>query len=29
MRTVITAALCASILAGCASSPDKISASYV
>lgn len=29
MRTIVTAALCASILAGCASSPDKISAAYV
>jgi hypothetical protein len=29
MRTIVTAALCASILAGCASSPDEISAAYV
>lgn len=29
MRPIITAALCASLLAACASSPDKISAAYV
>ena len=29
MRTIVTAALCASLLVGCASSPDKISAAYV
>ena len=29
MRTIVTAALCASILAGCASSPNEISAAYV
>lgn len=29
MRTIVTAALCASILAGCASSPSEISAAYV
>ena len=29
MRTVITAALCASIVAGCASAPVNISAAYV
>lgn len=29
MKPILTAALCASILAGCASSPDRISAAYV
>jgi hypothetical protein len=29
MKPIVTAALCASILAGCASSPDRISAAYV
>ena len=29
MRPIITAALCASLLAACASSPEKISAAYV
>lgn len=29
MKPIVTAALCASILVGCASSPDRISAAYV
>ena len=29
MKPIVTAVLCASILAGCASSPDRISAAYV